>query len=93
MEESVALASAIQRALDGQLDVRYPGIADLGVKRGPFYVLVGAHMPCVLVETSFLSHPGEGRRLAGHAYREAVAEGLFTGIARFLDDARRARTL
>jgi N-acetylmuramoyl-L-alanine amidase len=93
MEESVALAGAIQRALVGHLDERYPGVADLGVKRGPFYVLVGAHMPCVLVETSFLTHPGEGRRLAGNAYREAVAEGLFIGIARFLDDARRARTL
>ena len=93
MEESIALASALQRALVGYLDDRYPGIADLGVKRGPFYVLVGAYMPCVLVETSFLTHPAEGRRLAGQAYREAVAEGLYHGIARFLDDARRAKTL
>ena len=43
---------------------RYAGIEDLGVKRGPFYVLVGAFMPCVLVETSFLTHPVEGRRMA-----------------------------
>ena len=50
-------------------------------------------MPCVLVETSFLSHPAEGRRLAQPAYREAVAEGLYAGIERFLADARRARTL
>jgi N-acetylmuramoyl-L-alanine amidase len=93
MEESIALATAVQRGLVGHLAERYGGVADLGVKRGPFYVLVGAYMPCVLVETSFLTHPGEGRRLASRTYREAVAEGIYRGIERFLADARRARTL
>jgi N-acetylmuramoyl-L-alanine amidase len=93
MEESIALATAVQRGLVGHLAERYGGVADLGVKRGPFYVLVGAYMPCVLVETSFLTHPGEGRRLASRVYREAVAEGIYRGIERFLADARRARTL
>jgi N-acetylmuramoyl-L-alanine amidase len=93
MEESIALATAVQRALVGHVGARWPGVVDLGVKRGPFYVLVGAYMPCVLVETSFLTHPAEGRRLAGRGYREAVAEGVYSGIARFLEDARRARTL
>ena len=50
-------------------------------------------MPCVLVETSFLNHPSEGRRLAGARYQRAVAEGLAAGIGRFLANARRARTL
>jgi len=93
MEESIGLATAVQQALVDHLGARYPGIIDLGVKRGPFYVLVGAYMPCVLVETSFLTHPAEGRRLAGQAYRETVAEGLYAGVARFVGDARRARTL
>jgi N-acetylmuramoyl-L-alanine amidase len=93
MEESIALATAVQRGLVTHLAERYPGVVDLGVKRGPFYVLVGAYMPCVLVETSFLTHPGEGRRLASRAYREAVAEGIYRGIERFLADVRRARTL
>jgi len=93
MEESVALATAVQRGLVHHLGARYPGIVDLGVKRGPFYVLVGAYMPCVLVETSFVSHPAEGRRLAAGAYRQAVAEGIYTGIERFVADTRRARTL
>jgi N-acetylmuramoyl-L-alanine amidase len=93
MEESIALAGAVQRAVVEHLGARYPGIVDLGVKRGPFYVLVGAYMPCVLVETSFLTHPAEGRRLATRPYRESVAEGVYTGIARFVADARRARTL
>jgi N-acetylmuramoyl-L-alanine amidase len=93
MEESIGLATAVQQALIAHLGARYPGIVDLGVKRGPFYVLVGAYMPCVLVETSFLTHPAEGRRLAARAYRETVAEGVYAGVARFLADARRARTL
>jgi N-acetylmuramoyl-L-alanine amidase len=93
MEESIALASAVQQGLVAHLGRRYGAVADLGVKRGPFYVLVGAYMPCVLVETSFLTHPAEGRRLAGRAYREAVAEGIYRGIERFLADAWRARTL
>jgi N-acetylmuramoyl-L-alanine amidase len=93
MDESIGLATAVQRGLVGHLRARYPGIADLGVKRGPFYVLVGAYMPCVLVETSFVSHPAEGRRLAGSVYREAVAAGIYAGVERFVAETRRARTL
>jgi N-acetylmuramoyl-L-alanine amidase len=93
MEESLALATTVQRGLVDELRTRYPTVADLGVKQGPFYVLVGAYMPCVLVETSFLTHPTEGRRLGEDEYQDAVAEGLYAGIARFLVDARRARTL
>jgi N-acetylmuramoyl-L-alanine amidase len=93
MEESVALARAVQGGLVGHLQERYPDVTDLGVKQGPFYVLVGAHMPCVLVEMSFLTNPSEGRRLRGQAYREAVAQGIYAGVARFLADTRRAQTL
>lgn len=93
MEESAALATTVQRALVAHLQGRHPDIVDLGVKQGPFYVLVGAYMPCVLVETSFLTHPTEGRRLAASAYQDAIAEGLYAGIAGFLADNRRARTL
>jgi len=93
MEDSVALASAIQRELVAGLRSRYPGVADLGVKRGPFYVLVGAYMPCVLVEASFVTHAVEGRRLATADYRAAAAEGIYAGIARFLRDGAHPRPL
>ena len=93
MDESIALARAVQRAVVATTRARYPYVADLGVKRGPFYVLVGAYMPCVLVETSFLTHPIEGRRLAHAEYQATIAEGLAAGVARFLADTRRARTL
>jgi N-acetylmuramoyl-L-alanine amidase len=93
IDESVRLARKVQRSLVGHLGARYPDVADLGVKQGPFYVLVGAHMPCVLVEVSFLTHPVEGRRLATDHYQAAVAEGLYAGIAAYLADDRRGRTL
>jgi N-acetylmuramoyl-L-alanine amidase len=92
-EDSDALARSIQRGLVSNMRRHYAGVVDLGVKRGPFYVLVGAHMPCVLVETAFLTHPIEGRRLAEEAFQERVAEGIYTGMAGFLADAARSRTL
>jgi N-acetylmuramoyl-L-alanine amidase len=93
IDESMALAGAVQRGLVGHLRSRFPGVTDLGVKRGPFYVLVGAYMPCVLVETSFLTHPVEGRRLATRRYQDEIAEGVAAGVARYLADTARARTL
>lgn len=93
LDDSVRLARSMQRGLVGRLRRRYPGIVDLGVKRGPFYVLVGAYMPCVLVETAFLSHPIEGRRLAREDYRIDVAQGLYDGVSRFLGELSRRRTL
>ena len=93
MDESIALARAVQRGVVATARSRYPYVTDLGVKRGPFYVLVGAYMPCVLVETSFLTHPVEGRRLARAEYQATIAEGVAAGVARFLADSRRARTL
>jgi N-acetylmuramoyl-L-alanine amidase len=93
LDASVQLARSVQRGLVRRLRRRHADVVDLGVKRGPFYVLVGAYMPCVLVEVAFLSHPVEGRRLARRDYRVEVAEGLYTGIERFLADSSRRRTL
>lgn len=93
MEESIALAQAVQNNLVRSLARRYPGVHDLGVKRGPFYVLVGTYMPCVLVEVSFIDNPIEGRRLADPAYQDALAEGIYRGIVRFAAEHSRARNL
>ena len=92
-EESIALANRLQRHLVARLRTHYPDIRSLGVKKGPFYVLVGAYMPCVLVETSFLTHPIEGRRLASPEYQAEVVEGLYLGMTDFLGDQRLAKTL
>jgi N-acetylmuramoyl-L-alanine amidase len=93
VEESTMLAQQVQDALLASLTGGGASPRDLGVKRGPFYVLVGAGMPCVLVEVSFLTHPKEGRLLAQDWYQAAVASGLLRGIRRFAENAREARNL
>jgi len=93
VQESVVLAEDIQWALVSVLGARSKGVGDLGVKRGPFYVLVGAGMPCVLAEVSFLTNPDEGAWLARPTYQDAVADGLLHGIQRFIDNRRVAGDL
>jgi N-acetylmuramoyl-L-alanine amidase len=83
-DESVLLARAVQGELVRYLRGRWKNVSDLGVKKGPFYVLVGAYMPCVLVEVGFLTHPVEGPRMATHRYQRDIAEGVAEGVRRFL---------
>ncbi len=80
MEESRELAADLQRGL-----VAASGEPNRGVKTAPFVVLIGAHMPSVLAEISFLSNRRDDRRLKDPAYRERLAEGLFRGIRRYMD--------
>ena len=89
-EESLSLAQALQTSMITHISKRHSRVRNLGVKKGPFYVLVGAHMPCVLVEVSFLTHRLQGKLLRSSVYREAIAEGLFQGIARFIRDGQNA---
>ena len=63
------------------------------MKEGPFYVLVGAYMPCVLVEVSYLTNPTEGGRLATRSYRSAIAHGIYDGIRTYLRENRVAKNL
>lgn len=83
-DESVTLARAVQGNLVSYLRDRWRGVANLGVKKGPFYVLVGAYMPCILVEVAFLTNETEGQRIAARRYQEDIAEGIASGIRRFL---------
>lgn len=83
--DSISLAHCVQRALVRTLSRYYRDIKDLGVKRAPFYVLVGAHMPCILAEVSFIDHPIEGKRLATKRYQRLVAVALYEGIRDFFE--------
>jgi N-acetylmuramoyl-L-alanine amidase len=82
--ESKILAQYIQENMVGNLKAKFSGIDDLGVKKAPFYVLLGAQMPSALVEVSFLSCSDEARRLAMPSYRQAIAAGLYLGIINFI---------
>ena len=93
VEESKQLAEQLQGAVVSRLGSEWDGVEDLGVKEGPFYVLVGAYMPCVLVEVSFLTNSVEGRRLASAKYQRALADGMYEGVRRYLSQAKLAKTL
>lgn len=84
VEESRDLAEYLQKHLIGSVRSRYP-TRDLGVKSAPFYVLMGAQMPAVLVETAFLTHDREGRLLADPAFQDRVVQGLLEGLAAYLE--------
>lgn len=82
--ESRDLAQSIQDSLVLQMSKHHDDIRDLGVKHAPFVVLVGADMPAVLVECSFLSHRDEEERLRDPEYRQRVADSIHIGIENFV---------
>lgn len=83
-EESMKLASSVQSAMVTNLRDNYKGIEDLGVKYALFYVLVGAEMPAVLVEISFISNREEEKRLAQDTYKNRIAESIAAGISSYM---------
>ena len=91
--DSLTLAERIQQGLVNTVRRRHRDARDLGVKPGPFYVLVGVGMPAVLVELSFLTHGAEAVRLADPDYQAALADGLLSGIRRFVEYEWMASTL
>ncbi len=86
IRESKLMARRIQKALVGNLRNYYPDVKDLGVRGAPFFVLMGAEMPSVLVEVSFLSNPQEAKRLKDPLYRARVAYGIYRGIEEFIKE-------
>ncbi|MDP3233473.1 MAG: N-acetylmuramoyl-L-alanine amidase [Myxococcales bacterium] len=83
--ESQRLAESVQRSLIRGLSKEYKGIRDLGTKEALFVVLLGAKMPSILVETSFLSNPEDEQRLASEAYQQALADNVAEAVESFLE--------
>jgi len=77
------LAIDLQGGILQSLRRSYKNVADGGVREGPFWVLVGAQMPAVLVEVGFISNPIEARRLVSSSYQKKLATGLANGIERY----------
>lgn len=85
IEESREFAWDVQQSLHSGLAIKSPAIRDRGVKKAPFIVLIGANMPSILAEISFVSNPTDERRLATSEYRQRIAESLYRGIARYVN--------
>ena len=85
INESSRLAGHVQGAMISVLkNRRYSRLNDKGVKQAPFYVLIGAQMPAVLVETSFISNPRECKRLINPKYQERLCEAIVDGIKKYI---------
>jgi N-acetylmuramoyl-L-alanine amidase len=85
IEESREFAGDVQESLHSGLAGRSPAIRDRGVKKAPFIVLIGANMPSILAEISFVSNPTDEHRLETSEYRQRIAESLYRGIAKYVD--------
>jgi len=83
IEESRDFAGLVQAQLVTTLKKDY-SIPSLGVKQAPFYVLIGAHMPSILAEISFISNQQEFKLLGDDSYRQSIAEGLAAGVNRYI---------
>jgi N-acetylmuramoyl-L-alanine amidase len=77
------LAIDLQRGMLASLKKSYKNVKDGGVREGPFWVLVGAQMPSVLVEVGFITHPREAKRLVNSKYQRKLALGLANGVERY----------
>jgi N-acetylmuramoyl-L-alanine amidase len=86
---SLKLARLVQREVCGGIRSRVGEVRDLGVKSALFYVLLGARMPAVLVETGFISNRAEERRLASPRYEDEVAAGIARAVSAFARSAPR----
>jgi N-acetylmuramoyl-L-alanine amidase len=84
ISESSKLAHEVQKGILVNVKKRFDRVKDLGVKQAPFYVLIGAEMPAVLVEVGFITNQMEKKRLLSKPYMESLAEGLVAGIGRYV---------
>jgi N-acetylmuramoyl-L-alanine amidase len=88
INDSARLADDVQKSLFRKIDKDFRGARNLGVKQGPFYVLLGATMPSILVETAFVSNATEAARLKNPDYQDATVEGIEEGIRAYISDLR-----
>ncbi|MGE0591324.1 MAG: N-acetylmuramoyl-L-alanine amidase [Vicinamibacterales bacterium] len=93
LDESRDFATMVQRSLFQQVRKVHPQTRNLGVKQAPFVVLIGATMPSVLAEVSFITDTREGRLLRTAGYRQQLAEALFEGVAAYQRSLKASATV
>lgn len=83
------LAIDVQKQMLQHLRSRYRNVKDGGIRPAPFWVLVGAEMPAILIETGYITNPMERKRLFDPVYQDLMARGIAEGIARYLANRER----
>jgi len=91
IKESGQLAKHVQEAICTGLSKKYSHIHNLGVKQAPFYVLIGASMPSILIETSFISNRRECKRLLSARYQNRLCDGIVDGVRAYMKEATPAK--
>jgi N-acetylmuramoyl-L-alanine amidase len=84
IEESREFASDVQESLYGGLSLHSAGVRNRGIKKAPFIVLIGANMPSILAEISFVSNPADERKLKTVEHRQRIAESLYRGVSKYV---------
>ncbi len=87
--QSHKLAIDVQNHMMKHLNSEYDDVKDGGVRPAPFYVLVGASRPSILVEIGYITNSKERNRLFTSDYQEKIAEGIVEGVNRYLDNRKR----
>jgi N-acetylmuramoyl-L-alanine amidase len=85
IEESREFAGDVQESLYGGLALSNAGIRDRGIKKAPFIVLIGANMPSILAEISFVSNPTDERKMETSEHRQRIAESLYRGVSKYVN--------
>ena len=93
IDESRDFADMVQKSMVRRLASRNGQVRDLGVKQAPFVVLIGAGMPSVLAEISFLTNKHEAQLLKTGAYRQQIAEALYDAILRYQGSLKKMRSV
>jgi len=82
------LAIDVQKGMMRNLKGKYPDVKNGGAKPGPFYILVGASRPSILIEVGYLTNPKERARLFTSDYQQRIAKGIAEGVGTYLDNRK-----
>ena len=92
IDESRDFADIVQRSMVRRLSSRNGSLKDIGVKQAPFVVLIGAEMPSVLAEMSFVTNKQDASLLKTGAYRQQIAEALLDAVLRYQQSLKKIRS-
>jgi N-acetylmuramoyl-L-alanine amidase len=92
-DESRDFATYVQREMMASLRSTTKTMRDLGVKQAPFVVLIGASMPSILAEISFITNPQDAKLLQSATHRQRIAQALFEGVKKYQGSLKSAPTV
>ncbi len=87
--QSHKLAIDVQNNIMKNLNSKYSGVKNGGVRPAPFYVLVGASRPSILVEVGYITNSKERKRLFTSGYQDKIAKGIAEGVGRYIDNRKK----